>query len=163
MKSEEWEQWLPSELIPKRRPLGVVAIYKASGSFRIFKDSFSGLMGGPGFLDLEGELWKFIVLYSPRTKKAGGLQMRRQRLGFRLHSKKVEGTLDLSTCSDGGFGVQLKHVLPKFGYKGFLDKTCYFKIEYDEENKMHYIELGRPDFEYKRGKGFYPGVEREGK
>jgi len=162
MKSEKWEQWLPSELIPKRRPLGVVAIYKASGSFRIFKDSFSGLMGGPGFLDLEGKLWKFITLYSPGIQKAGGLQMRKQRLGFRLHSEKVEGTLDLVICSDGGFRIQLKHVLPKFGYKHF-DMTRYFKVQYDEGNKMHYIELGKPDFEYKRGRGFYPGVESERK
>lgn len=162
MKSEKWEQWLPSELIPKRRPLGVVAIYKLSGTFRIFKDSYLGLMGGPGFLDLEGALWKFITLYSPAVQKAGGLRMRRQRLGFRLHSKKVDGTLDLSTSGDGGFRISLKHVLPDFGYKGFLDRTCYFKIQYDEANKLHYIELGKPDFEYKKGKGFYPCVDKKG-
>lgn len=158
VKSEKWEQWLPPELIPKRRPVGVVAIYKISGSFKIFKDSFLGLKGGPGFLEVGGELWKFITIYLPQVQKARGMQLRRQRLGFRLHSKKVEGTLDLSTFSDDGFRIPLKHVLLDFGYKGFLNRTCYFKVKYDEVNKLHYIELGKPDFEYKKGRGFYPCV-----
>ena len=156
MKSVEWEQWLPPELIPKRRPAGVVAIYKISGIFRIFKDSFSGLAKGSGFLDLEEESWKFITLYFPTAQTE-----KQQRLGFRLYTEKMDGALDLAPCSEGGFRISLKHVLPDLGYKGFLGKTSYFKVQYDGANEMHYIELGKPDFEWKKRKGFYPSIETE--
>lgn len=157
----KWEQWIPPELIPKRRPAGVVAIYKVSGSFKIFKDSFMDLKGGPGFLDTGEELWKFITFYLPKVQRAAGLQLRRECLGFRLHSEKVTGTLDSFTCSDGGFRVPLKHILPDFGCKDALERTSYFKVQYDEASKMHFIELGKPDFEWKKGKGFYPCVKTE--
>lgn len=155
MKSEEWEQWHPFELIPKRRPSGVVAIYKISDSLRIFKDSFLGLEGGPGFTKIE-KSWKFITIYHLKVQKARGLQLRRQRLGFRLHSEKMEGALDLSRFADGGFRVSLRRVLFDLDCKSFLDRTCYFKVKYNVANKLHYIELGKPDYEYKKGKGFCP-------
>jgi len=161
MKSEEWEQWHPFELIPKKRPSGLVSIYKISDSFRIFKDSFSGLEGGPGFIKVE-EPWKFITIYHPKVQKARGSQLRGQRLGFRLHLEKVEGTLDLSRFADGGFRVSLRRVLFDLDCKSFLDRTCYFKIKYDVANKLHYIEPRKPDYEYKKGKGFYP-FEESGK
>jgi len=160
IKSGEWELWLPFELIPKRRPPGVVAIYKVSDSLRIFKDSFLGLEGGPGFIKVE-EPWKFITIYHPKIQKARGLQLRRQRLGFRLHLEKVKGTLDLSRFADGGFRVSVRRVLFDLDCKSFLDRTCYFKMKYNVANKLHYIELGKPDYEYKKGKGFYPWVEKK--
>ena len=155
IKSGEWEQWFPSGLISKKRPAGIIAIYKISGLLRIFKDSFSDLKEDLGFVKI-GESWKFITVYSSKAKLVPGLPLRKQCLGFRLHLEKVEGTLNLSACADGGFSVSLKQVLPNFDYKGFLDGTRYFEVKYDMVNKLHYIEFGKPDYEYKKGKGFYP-------
>jgi len=154
VESVEWEQWLPPERFPKQRPPGVIAIYKLTGTLKIFKNSFLGLIGGLDVLDSAGEPWKFITLYVPTAQTE-----KRQRLGFRLHVKKTDGTLDLVACSDDGFRVPLKHALPDFGYSGFLDKTSYFKVQYDEPNKMHFIELGKPNYEWKKGEGFFPPQE----
>jgi len=156
VESVEWEQWLPPERFPKQRPAGVIAIYKLTGTLKVFKDSFLGLKGDLGILDSKEKLWKFITLYVPTTQTE-----RQQRLGFRLHLEKTNGTLDLIACSDNGFRISLKHALTDLNYSGFLDKTSYFKVQYDEANKMHFIEFGKPDYEWKKGEGFSPPQEEE--
>lgn len=150
-KTIGWTQWFPPELSARRRPGGVVAIYKSSNYFRIFKDSFEELHGGPGFVGGACVGFKFITFY---------FQKKYQRLGFKLHTKKVQGALELRPVPQDGFQVGIKEVLRDLKY-GLMEKTCYFKVKYDTVGQTHFIEFGGPDVVLTKDRRFTPFVPGE--
>lgn len=155
----KWVQWVPSGISAKRRPLGLVAIYKTSGYFRIFETSFEELRGGPGFVDTK-DLFKFITIYAQTPKDSKHPKF----LCFKLWRKNPgEGGLKLRTEAPNGYSVGLRQVLENFGY-GFKNQTCYFKVKYNAGEKMHYIEMGVPDFIYspKRKFSLYKPADETG-
>lgn len=139
----KWIQWVPPAVSIKRRPAGLVAIYKTSGYFRIFETSFEELRGGPGFVDTK-DIFKFITVYSQTPVGSKHPEF----LGFKLWKKRPGlGGLKLRTEAPNGYSVGLKWVLEDFGY-GFKDQTYYFKVKYNVKEKMHYIEISTPDYIY---------------
>jgi len=129
-----WTKWTPTNISARKRPEGIIALYKTSLYFKIFNDSFEELRGGPGFVDKE--VFKFVTFY---------YQKKYQRLGFQLHEKKVEGVLELSTVHPDGLQTGIKEVLKDLKYE-YSDRTCYFKVKYDPVGKVHFINFGQPDF-----------------
>jgi len=129
-----WTKWTPPKISARRRPKGIIALYKTSRYFRIFSDSFEELKGGPG--SIKEEVFKFVTFY---------YQKKYQRLGFRLHKIKVEEVLELSTVHPDGLQVGIKEILKDLNYK-YPDRTCYFKVKYDPVGKVHFINFGQPDF-----------------
>ncbi len=148
-----WSQWTPKKISARKRPEGIIALYKISSYFRIFNDSFEELKGGPGFVDYAysgsagQEVFKFVTFY---------YQKKYQRLGFQLHKIKVEGVLELKTVPPDGFQAGIKEVLKDLKYE-YSDITCYFKVKYDPVGKIHFINFGQPDF-ILVGRAFTPFV-----
>ncbi len=133
-KKTGWTKWTPTKISARRRPRGIIALYKTSSYFRIFNDSFEELRGGMG--TVYEEIFKFVTFY---------YQKKYQRLGFQLHAKKIEGVLELHTVHPDGFQVGIREVLKDLNYK-YLDRTCYFKVKYDPVGTIHFINFGQPDF-----------------
>ena len=141
-----WSKWTPTKISARRRPGGIIALYKTSLYFKIFNDSFEELKGGPGFVDKKP--FKFITFY---------YQKKYQRLGFQLRGIKVEGALELHTIPPDGFQVGIKEILKDLNYE-HSDITCYFKVKYDPVGKVHFINFGQPDFILTPGRTFAPFV-----
>ena len=149
-----WSKWTPTKISARKRPTGIIAIYKTSSYFRIFNDSFEELRGSPGSIDYAysgsagKKVFKFATFY---------YQKKYQRLGFQLHEKKVEGVLKLHTAHPDGLQTGIKDILKDLNYK-YSNRTCYFKVNYDPVGKVHFINFGQPDFILTPGKTFAPFV-----
>lgn len=147
----KWVQWVPSGVSVKRRPLGLIAIYKTSGYFRIFETSFEELRDGPGSVRTK-DTFEFITIYAQTPKGSKHPKF----FGFKLwRNHPGPGGLKLRREAPNGFSVGLKQVLENFGY-GFKNQTCYFKVKYNAGEKMHYIEIGVPDYTYSPKRKFLP-------